>query len=77
MGNRIFANYKDDGPNGFCGQSMSITCKFNKLYIFNKREDFKRFESDLKKYKGRKNPRIEYVWEEGYAKEDVIEIKGE
>jgi hypothetical protein len=59
----IFAIYDDDGPNGICGQSMSITCRWHKLYIFDKHEDFKTFEDKvLNSRTSRKRDRISDVF---------------
>ncbi len=31
--------YHDDGPAGACGQSMSTTCPWNKVYLFDSEDE--------------------------------------
>lgn len=54
----IYAIYKDDGPLGFCGQSMSITCSWEHLYRLKSYDDLRAFRDKLETVKSRKNPRI-------------------
>ena len=54
----IYAIYKDDGPLGFCGQSMSITCSWEHLYRLKSYDDLRAFRDTLETVRSRKNPRI-------------------
>ena len=54
----IYAIYKDDGPLGFCGQSMSITCSWEHLYRLKSYDDLLALRDNLETVKSRKNPRI-------------------
>ena len=50
--------YKDDGPARPCGQSCSITCSWDKLYLFNSYEKMRELGEQLTQSKSRRNPRI-------------------
>ena len=54
----IYAIYKDDGPLGFCGQAMSITSSWERLYRLKSYDDFRAFRDMIEAVKSRKNPRI-------------------
>lgn len=56
---RWFVIYTDDGPNGPCGQCMSITCPWTKLFIFRSYESMKEFCENAGT--GRKNPKMRVV----------------
>ncbi len=66
----IYAYYTDDGPNGICGQAMSITTKWKQLNIFHDYEKFKIFAERVSVCRSRKNPRIEHYW----VKDELSEI---
>lgn len=50
--------YEDDGPNGICGQSCSITNPWKKLYIFETEERMREFLRNVEESKSRKNSRV-------------------
>ena len=54
----IYAIYKDDGPKGMCGQSMSTTCPWEHLYRLKNYDDFRAFREMVEKSTARRNPRI-------------------
>ena len=60
----IYAIYKDDGPGGFCGQAMSITCPWEHLYRLKNYDDFRAFREKVEATKGRQNPRIVAVFDD-------------
>jgi hypothetical protein len=81
-----YANYRDDGPSGPCGQSMAITSPWNQLFIFPDRASYIAWEhGELEKRRNhRKNARIDAVWIDdpemyaGMAGEgDVIRMSGQ
>lgn len=54
--------YLDDGPKGPCGQCMSITSPWRRLYLFDDYEEMWLFSKTLCLDKcGRKNPRLELI----------------
>ena len=54
----IYVIYQDDGPKGFCGQSMSITCPWHKLYRLKDYDAFRVFRDHIESIASRANPRI-------------------
>lgn len=58
----VFVNYKDDGANGPCGQSVSITGPHDRIVIFKDMHAAGKFFNQLGKMKHRKNPRVENYW---------------
>ena len=59
----IYAIYEDDGPRGFCGQSMSITCKWRKLYRLKDYDTFRVFRDFVDGVTARTNPRITAIFD--------------
>lgn len=61
----IYVHYSDEGPLGICGQSMSITSNWNKLYKFKNYEDFKEIVERMVNITHRKNPKVFGIWGDG------------
>ena len=78
MSDIYYLAYKDDGPDGPCGQSCATTNPWSRLYIFTDRDDMKEFADIVKsgKYSGRRRPRITDVWQEcEYTNEVFRKVK--
>lgn len=62
--NIFICRYQDDGPNGICGQAMSITMPWDKLHIFYNEDDLRTYIRSIEAgdFKTRKNPRITNCW---------------
>lgn len=61
----ITLHYRDDGPSGPCGQSMSITAPWSRLYTYENEDDahaYVAFLSCRTEHAGRRRPRIEAHW---------------
>jgi len=56
------AVYADDGPNGICGQSCSVTTPWRRLYLFRSEHGLREFCDKVQAVRARKNSRIEYVF---------------
>ena len=73
---KIYANYKDDGPDGMCGQSGDQCSKWNKLYIFDDMDKYRIWVDSVPKY-NRLNSRVVWTWiydnDAGYN--DVIDTR--
>lgn len=69
----IILNYKDDGPCGICGQEIRATNPKNILYIFDDVEEARKVMKDVKHITSRKNPRIEYYWDDSMG--DLIDYR--
>ncbi len=71
----IYAVYKDDGPKGICGQSMSITRKFSSLFIFDDYAKFKNWAESVGNITVRLRPRIEDYWivSDMHPNDDVVD----
>jgi hypothetical protein len=54
--------YEDDGPNGICGQSCSITNPWKQLYVFETEEKMREFSRRVENDRSRKNSRITYLF---------------
>lgn len=52
--------YEDDGPNGPCGQCMSIMSNWSRIHIFDDYDNMKAF-CEWALGSGRKNPRVKVV----------------
>ena len=62
---KTYIRYKDDGPSGICGQACSITNPWDKLDIFENYDEARKFMKNIKNFEShRKNPRIDYYWQE-------------
>lgn len=48
--------YRDDGPKGPCGQSMSFTRKWTRVYLFNTEDEALKWKGSNPIAEGRKNP---------------------
>ena len=65
---RAYAHYRDDGPSGPCGQSMSITAPWSRLFVWegeNAERDAEEFMRRLRNeptVMGRRNARVEAWW---------------
>jgi len=74
MVEKYFVHYKDDGPSGVCGQSMSITMPWDKLYLIKVDENGLSLEMIIAKLKTngrRKAARIEGIWSANQETEDL------
>ena len=68
-------HYKDDGPSGPCGQTVSVTSPWSRLYRYEREEDAVAFIRYLKAHPldfGRRNPRIEAWWQEEQIEDGPI-----
>ena len=66
--------YRDDGPKGMCGQSMSITREWTSVYLFKTEEEALEWLGDnpvRQERQDRKNPRC-VICGEGY--DDSLKI---
>lgn len=54
--------YEDDGPNGICGQSCSVTNPWKKLYLFKSEEGLRNFCREVENNNTRKNSRVTYMF---------------
>lgn len=54
--------YEDDGPNGICGQSCSITNPWKRLYVFETEEKMREFCRKVENDRARRNSRITGVF---------------
>lgn len=66
----IVLHYRDDGPSGPCGQTVSVTSPWSRLYRYEREEDalaFMRFVRDHPARIGRRNPRVENWWHEEHV----------
>lgn len=69
---KYYFHYKDDGPRGYCPQTMSVTCHWSKLYVVEC--DYYQLKESINKLihsSSRLRPRIDNVWcddeEESFA----------
>lgn len=75
--------YEDDGPLGICGQAMSITSNWKRLYKIRKYEDVRNICERILKLDNRKNPTITKIFTDNeqdefeYSCELILEIKGD
>ena len=72
----FYVGYEDSGPSGPCGQSMSVTCNWHKLYIFTDYQKAKDFIDSVNNRKmGRIMSRIVGFWSETrFQEEQVVRI---
>ena len=68
--------YEDDGPSDICGQSLSITCAWHKLYLFETEETMKSFIKEVYEKKSRKNARITSIFNPQPLSDEVNFISG-
>lgn len=74
----FYVQYCDDGPSGFCGQSMDITCEWNKIVLLDEEPDDDGMIKLLKAISvGRKNPRFGESWYDSgyYPGNNVIDMR--
>ena len=69
--NRYAVVYRDNGPGGPCGQSMSTTRNWTRVYLFNTEQEALEWIRDNPIGKGRENPQY-VICGEGY--DDTIEF---
>lgn len=65
----IYVGYEDKGPSGPCGQTVSNTAPWRKLYVFNSRESFQNFMDSIHSIR-RIQPKIVGVWDSEF--DDVV-----
>lgn len=73
---KYYVAYEDKGPSGPCGQTVSTTMSWNKLYIFNdeqKARDFVQVITGSPFKGGRKHPKIRGFWSNDPDYNNVIE----
>lgn len=58
----IFISYKDDGPRGVCGQSMSVTAPRRILYRCSDLTQARKLLRVIEEDNIRRNPRVDGVW---------------
>jgi len=75
MVNEVYARYKDDGPNGICGQSCSTTCHWDKLFIFPNEGIFREWVRSLEFLNSRCNPRIDGHWINTDYSNDICDMR--
>lgn len=63
----IYVIYEDEGPLGYCHQSMDITCNWHDLHIFDNYKEFKQWADKIPYIRSRKRPRISWVFSEDFA----------
>ena len=66
-----YVGYEDSGPSGPCGQCMSVTSNWRKLYIFTEYQKAKDFIDNVKKLR-RINPRIIGFWSDSKLQEEQV-----
>jgi hypothetical protein len=65
---KAYLHYRDDGPGGPCGQTMSVTSPWSRLYVYdgeNAEADARALIVYLQERRagfGRRNARIEAFW---------------
>lgn len=57
----VLAIYYDDGPSGLCGQSMSITCPYMSIHLFDTEEEFKTYTKKYSLNRTGKHAQIRHV----------------
>jgi hypothetical protein len=68
-------HYRDDGPSGPCGQTVSTTAPWSRLYHYENEDDavaFMRYVRDNPLKLGRRNPRIESWWHAEHVYEGPV-----
>ena len=69
----FYVGYEDSGPSGPCGQCMSVTSNWRKLYIFIDYQKAKDFIDSVNNRKMRRiNPRIVGFWSETRLQEEQV-----
>ena len=68
---QVYLRYQDDGPLGACGQIISVTNPWDRLYIFKDHEAAYEFMREVESCRGRKNPRVTKIWQAG---DDFMEV---
>ena len=74
---KYYVRYQDDGPMGLCGQAMSITMPWDRLYVFDCAEDADRFCAGVRESNGRKNARVTARWDDFIEQNVLYYRKGE
>jgi hypothetical protein len=74
----VVLHYKDDGPSGPCGQCMSVTAPWDRLYTYEGADAerdataYMRFLAQRRSFAGRRNPRIENYWLDGMEPGPIV-----
>jgi len=71
----FYIGYEDKGPSGVCGQTVSNTAPWRKLFIFHTEEKARKFINNLQSY-GRSQPKIIGFWsdeKENYYDEVIVD----
>ena len=74
----FYLRYCDDGPVGMCGQSMDITCNWDKLVLLDEKPNEEGMRELLKGISiGRDNPRFENTWHDSgyYPGNNIIDLR--
>lgn len=64
-------------PIDICGQSMSITCNWHRMYRLKDRDTLYAFEDSLKSIRARKNPRIVAMFDEDDLDSEIYDWEPE
>lgn len=62
MQDKFAVVYADDGPNGICGQSCSITNPWSRLHLFDSEEKMRDFCRKVESDRVRKNSRVTHIF---------------
>jgi hypothetical protein len=70
--------YTDEGPSGICGQAMSTTCPWTRVWLFSGEQEMHAFLKAKEPVKtGRKRARWTTVYPKGYSRcvdESFVEV---
>lgn len=77
MGETYYVGYEDSGPSGVCGQTVSCTASWRKLFVFTDYQKAKDFVSKVAERPlsfGRIRPHIVGFWMEVDGCKDVEKV---
>lgn len=73
----IYAAYRDDGPKGYCAQTMSITRPYHTLFRFHTYDEFREGTQAIVDHakKSRHSPRFDGAWSDSLTQRELTGLE--